>query len=197
MSPIAITPGFAQFATVTVIGMGVENETGIETSINTKYEGIRHTVTLTELRALTRGVSHPQERAGQRLPGRLEDLLFVLLEFLSVSYSRDNRADETSERWSQPPTDIHDPKEVTSVLPTSWGGRGIIHYELLPPGKTINSDLYCQQLTRLKPEVMTKRPESINRKGVVYRRDNAKPRIFSNSENIERVWLRTVNSSII
>ncbi|GBP42099.1 Mariner Mos1 transposase [Eumeta japonica] len=34
-----------------------------------------------------------------------------------------------------------------------WDWKGIIHYELLPPGKTINSDLYCQQLMRLKQEV--------------------------------------------
>ncbi|GBP70079.1 Mariner Mos1 transposase [Eumeta japonica] len=30
-----------------------------------------------------------------------------------------------------------------------WDWKGIIHYEFLPPGKTIKSDLYCQQLMRL------------------------------------------------
>ncbi|GBP31359.1 Leucine-rich repeat and calponin homology domain-containing protein 3 [Eumeta japonica] len=34
---------------------------------------------------------------------------------------------------------------------------------LLSSGKTINSDLYCQQLMRLKQEVKKKRPELINR----------------------------------
>ncbi|GBP20443.1 rRNA-processing protein FCF1 homolog [Eumeta japonica] len=31
-----------------------------------------------------------------------------------------------------------------------WARKSIIHYELLPPRKTISSDLYCQQLIRLK-----------------------------------------------
>ncbi|GBP71242.1 Mariner Mos1 transposase [Eumeta japonica] len=38
-----------------------------------------------------------------------------------------------------------------------WDWKGIIHYELLPPGKTINSDLYCQQLMRLRHNA-TSRP---------------------------------------
>ncbi|GBP83681.1 hypothetical protein EVAR_57081_1 [Eumeta japonica] len=46
--------------------------------------------------------------------------------------------------------------------PCDW--KGIIHYELLPPGKTINSNLYCQQLMRLKQEVVKKRPKFITRK---------------------------------
>ncbi|GBP76214.1 hypothetical protein EVAR_74696_1 [Eumeta japonica] len=39
----------------------------------------------------------------------------------------------------------------------------LLYIELLPPGKTIYSDLYCQQLTRLKQEEK-KHPELINRK---------------------------------
>jgi len=31
-----------------------------------------------------------------------------------------------------------------------WDWKGIIYYELLPCGQTLNSDLYCQQLDRLK-----------------------------------------------
>ncbi|GBP49259.1 Histone-lysine N-methyltransferase SETMAR [Eumeta japonica] len=43
--------------------------------------------------------------------------------------------------------------------------RAIIHYELLPPGKTIDSDLHYQQLMGLKKEVEKKRREPINRNG--------------------------------
>ncbi|GBP33735.1 Mariner Mos1 transposase [Eumeta japonica] len=44
-----------------------------------------------------------------------------------------------------------------------WDWKGIIHCELLPQGKTINSDLFCQQLMRLKQEVERKQPaEKIN-----------------------------------
>ncbi|GBP64890.1 hypothetical protein EVAR_49824_1 [Eumeta japonica] len=42
--------------------------------------------------------------------------------------------------------------------------KSLIHYELLPPDKTINSDLYCRQLIRLEQEVEKKRPELIKRK---------------------------------
>ncbi|GBP69946.1 Histone-lysine N-methyltransferase SETMAR [Eumeta japonica] len=53
---------------------------------------------------------------------------------------------------------------------------GTIHYELLRRGKTIKPDLYCQQLIRPKQEVEKKEPELINRKGVVFHHDNARPR---------------------
>ncbi|GBO99810.1 hypothetical protein EVAR_74217_1 [Eumeta japonica] len=41
--------------------------------------------------------------------------------------------------------------------------------------KTINSNFYCQQLMRLKQNVEKKRPELINRKGVGFHHDNARP----------------------
>ncbi|KAL9876423.1 histone-lysine N-methyltransferase SETMAR-like isoform 1-T3 [Glossina fuscipes fuscipes] len=40
-----------------------------------------------------------------------------------------------------------------------WDWKGIIYYELLPYGQTLNSDLYCQQLDRLKIAIDQKRPE--------------------------------------
>ncbi|KAL9925456.1 histone-lysine N-methyltransferase SETMAR-like [Glossina fuscipes fuscipes] len=49
-----------------------------------------------------------------------------------------------------------------------WDWKGIIYYELLPYGQTINSDLYCQQLDRLKIAIDQKRPELANRRGVVF-----------------------------
>ncbi|KAJ0176797.1 hypothetical protein K1T71_007976 [Dendrolimus kikuchii] len=55
-----------------------------------------------------------------------------------------------------------------------WDWKGIIHYELLPPGRTIDSELYCEQLMRLKQKVERKRPELINRRGMVFHHDNAR-----------------------
>ncbi|KAJ0178580.1 hypothetical protein K1T71_005355 [Dendrolimus kikuchii] len=52
--------------------------------------------------------------------------------------------------------------------------KDIIHYELLPPGRTIDSELYCEQLMRLQLKVERKRPELINRRGVVFHHDNAR-----------------------
>lgn len=56
-----------------------------------------------------------------------------------------------------------------------WDCHGIIHQEFLPPGQTINAPLYCQQLERVQKKLMETRPALINRKGVVYLHDNARP----------------------
>ncbi|GBP83788.1 Histone-lysine N-methyltransferase SETMAR [Eumeta japonica] len=56
-----------------------------------------------------------------------------------------------------------------------WDWKGIIDYELLAPSKTMNSDLYCQQLTRLNEKVEKKLPEWINRNGVISHNDNGRP----------------------
>ncbi|GBP22824.1 hypothetical protein EVAR_17178_1 [Eumeta japonica] len=45
-----------------------------------------------------------------------------------------------------------------------WDWKGIIYYKLLLPAKTINSDLYWQELMRLKQEIEKKRPVSVKRK---------------------------------
>ncbi|GBP40029.1 Histone-lysine N-methyltransferase SETMAR [Eumeta japonica] len=61
------------------------------------------------------------------------------------------------------------------MLCICWNWKGIVHYELLPPGKTINSDLYCQQLMRHEQEVEKKRRQLINKKSVIFHYDNARP----------------------
>ena len=55
------------------------------------------------------------------------------------------------------------------LLCVCWDWQGIIHYELLPYGQTLNSDLYCQQLDRLNAALMQKRPSLINRGRIVFR----------------------------
>ncbi|GBP64040.1 Histone-lysine N-methyltransferase SETMAR [Eumeta japonica] len=79
-------------------------------------------------------------------------------------------------RSGRPATD-----KVDAIL-----GKDIIHYELLPPGKTINSDLYCQLLMRFKQELEKKWPEFINRKAVVFHHDNARPHTFLATQQILR-----------
>ncbi|GFV79452.1 mariner Mos1 transposase [Trichonephila clavipes] len=64
------------------------------------------------------------------------------------------------------------------LLCISWDWKGIIYYELLPYGQTLNLDLYCQQLDRLKLVIDQKRPEWVNRRGVVFHQDNARPHTY-------------------
>ncbi|GFW37062.1 histone-lysine N-methyltransferase SETMAR [Trichonephila clavipes] len=47
--------------------------------------------------------------------------------------------------------------------------------ELLPHGQTLNSDLCCQQLDHLKLAIDYKWPELLNRRGVAFLQDNARP----------------------
>jgi hypothetical protein len=42
---------------------------------------------------------------------------------------------------TMPKNDLHSKK---SMLKVGWGGKGIIHWEILPTGCAITADLYCQ-----------------------------------------------------
>ena len=70
---------------------------------------------------------------------------------------------------------IHRKKVLLSVC---WDYKGIVHFELLPPNRTINSVVYIEQLTKLNNAVEEKRPELTNRKGVVFHHDDARPHAF-------------------
>jgi histone-lysine N-methyltransferase SETMAR len=56
-----------------------------------------------------------------------------------------------------------------------WNFEGVVHFELVPNGKAINAELYCQQLDRVCDKVAEKYPSLINRKRVLMQQDNAKP----------------------
>ncbi|GFV36890.1 mariner Mos1 transposase [Trichonephila clavipes] len=63
-----------------------------------------------------------------------------------------------------------------NVLLCLWWDRKVpMYYELLKQGKTINADLYCKQLDKLKAAIKEKRPPLASRKGIVLHHDNARP----------------------
>ena len=49
----------------------------------------------------------------------------------------------------------------------------MVFFELLPRNQTSNSDVYCYQLNKLNAAVKEKRPEFVNREGVIFHDDNA------------------------
>ncbi|GFX61275.1 putative DD34D transposase [Trichonephila clavipes] len=57
---------------------------------------------------------------------------------------------------------------------------------MLPHGQTLNSDLYCQQLDRLKPVIDQKWPELSNRRGVVFHQDNS--RLHTSVVTLQNLW---------
>ena len=73
--------------------------------------------------------------------------------------------------------------------------KGIVHYELLQSGETINSVLYCAQLDRSNEAIQKECPELAHRKGVVSHHDNALPHIFDDSEQIDGTWMGSFDPS--
>ncbi|QQP51383.1 Putative DD34D transposase [Caligus rogercresseyi] len=72
--------------------------------------------------------------------------------------------------WSNPGV-----PEQTVAKPGLTVRKGIIYYELLPYCQTLKSDLYCQQLDQLKETIAQKQPALVNRRGIVFYQDNARP----------------------
>ena len=61
------------------------------------------------------------------------------------------------------------------ILSIWWDWKGIIFFELLPNNQTLNSDVYCRQLDELDAVINKKGPELVNRKGIIFQDDNARP----------------------
>ncbi|GFU82615.1 histone-lysine N-methyltransferase SETMAR [Trichonephila clavipes] len=78
--------------------------------------------------------------------------------------------EQASEPTQTSKADIHQKKVLLSVW---WDYKGIVYFELLSPNRTISSDVYIEQLTKLNNAVEEKRPELTNRKGIVFHHDNA------------------------
>lgn len=59
-----------------------------------------------------------------------------------------------------------------------WDQNGVLYYELLKAGETVNANRYEQQLMRLQQEITVKRPEWADRHGkVILLHDNARPHV--------------------
>lgn len=56
----------------------------------------------------------------------------------------------------------------------SVSGGLVVHYELLPMGKTITADLYSLQLKPVQQALKQKEPALVNHKGVLFLQDNAR-----------------------
>ena len=61
------------------------------------------------------------------------------------------------------------------MLSVWWDFKGVVFFELLSSNQTINSNVYCRQLDSLNESIIQKCPELVNRKGVVFHHDNARP----------------------
>ncbi|CAK9796075.1 Histone-lysine N-methyltransferase SETMAR [Anthophora plagiata] len=85
------------------------------------------------------------------------------------TWSKDNRPSTVAKPR------LHPKKVLLSIW---WDWEGVVYYELLPQGETINSVKYCNQLDQLKAAIAEKWPELSNRRGVVFHHDNARPHVL-------------------
>ncbi|GFW76375.1 histone-lysine N-methyltransferase SETMAR [Trichonephila clavipes] len=67
-----------------------------------------------------------------------------------------------------------------------WHWKGIIYYELLSYGQTLNSDVYCQQMDRLKLAIDQKWSKLVNRGGFVIYENST--RLLTSVVNRQKPW---------
>lgn len=87
---------------------------------------------------------------------------------------------DTSNQWldigqTAFPVVKHQRFERKVMLCVWWNYEGVIHFELIPNGKSIDSKLYSSQLHRMYEKLKEKYPSLVNRKRVLLQQDNAKP----------------------
>ena len=59
-----------------------------------------------------------------------------------------------------------------------WDEKGVLYYELLKPGETINGERHRTQLIRVKRAIAEKRPEYATRhEAIIFHHDNARPHV--------------------
>ena len=56
-----------------------------------------------------------------------------------------------------------------------WGVGGVVHWELLPIGGTVNAKVYCQQLQRVHDRLRRPPYTTLSRMGIILQHDGAAP----------------------
>ena len=83
------------------------------------------------------------------------------------SWSKHDDAAQTKSK-----AELHQEKIMPSIW---WDYKDVVYFEPFPNNRTINSDVYCQQLVKLEEAIKERRAELANRKGIVFHHDNARP----------------------
>jgi histone-lysine N-methyltransferase SETMAR len=79
------------------------------------------------------------------------------------------------------------PSKKKVLLCVWWNYEGLIYYELVPVGRTINAEVYSQQLEKMYTVLLEKYPALVSRKRVLLQKDNAHPHTAKKTlQKIER-----------
>jgi len=167
----------------------VEGDTTISLRSCADILGCSHTAVNKHLKALGKswryGVIVPHELSAEQLQARVDMCTTNLsshrnLSWLANVVTADEKwvlyTNNTRKRqWLSPGqegTPQHkDAKPKKVMICVWWGVRGIVHWETLPIGDTINGELYCQQLDRVAASLKGKQDR------VYFLHDNARPHV--------------------
>jgi histone-lysine N-methyltransferase SETMAR len=74
-----------------------------------------------------------------------------------------------------------------------WNYEGLIYYELVPDGSTINAEIHSQQLGKMYMVLLENYPALVNRKCMLLQQDNACPHMVKKTlqkiEELESIEL--------
>ena len=83
------------------------------------------------------------------------------------------------------------------LLSVWWWRGGVIHWELVPNGQTINSQYYCNQLDRVQQKIRSPGLAGHFRAGVILQQDNARPHVANATlQKINQLGWETHSSTI-
>ena len=106
-------------------------------------------------------------------------LLNVIISFIVYAYDPETKLQ--SSQWKSPGS--RRPKKarmqkskLKTMLICFFDQEGIVHWEFVPPGMTVNADFYCDVLRRLRENVWRKRPQKWQNQNLIIH--HAMPRSF-------------------
>ncbi len=73
------------------------------------------------------------------------------------------------------------PKKVMACV--FWDRRGVLLTEFIPYGQTVNKDVYCEQLKKLRRSIQNRRRGLLTR-GVIFLQDNARPHTANQTKEL-------------
>ena len=119
-------------------------------------------------RVLTQDQKHSRVAIWQELKETVINdptlLLNVITDDESIVYAYDPETKLQSSQWKSPASPrpkksrMHKSK-LKRMLIFFFDQEVIVHQEFVPPGMTVNADLYCDVLRRLRENVRRKRPQ--------------------------------------
>lgn len=99
---------------------------------------------------------------------------------------------KNSEPLRTPKPSVHGTKVMLCVW---WWVGGIVHWELVESGRSINAELYSSQLDRVQLKLRQNKLRPLFRRGIILQQDNARPHIahLTVSKIEELGWERLIH----